>query len=83
MRTSRIKTTPSCGCSDNITEPKFATSVDKVTPSFWKKYRANAEERKKEFTYYCEMCDFGSFCEEQLNKHNETIKHKYNLTLIK
>ena len=39
------------------------------------------EEREKEYIYYCKTCDFGSFCEEQLNKHNETIKHKYNTTL--
>ncbi len=41
------------------------------------------EERKKEFLFYCELCDFGSFCENQINKHNETSKHKLILSLIK
>jgi hypothetical protein len=33
------------------------------------------EERKKEFKYYCEMCDFGSFTINSLNIHKQTKKH--------
>lgn len=40
-------------------------------------YYSIKEERKKEYTYYCELSDFGSFCENQLNKHKETSKHKF------
>lgn len=40
------------------------------------------EDRKKEYTYYSELCDFCSFCEEQIHKHNDTFTHKYNLTLM-
>lgn len=33
------------------------------------------EERKKQFKYYCEICDFGTFTINSLNIHNETKKH--------
>ena len=33
------------------------------------------EERKKEFKYYCEKCDFGTFAEILFTRHNETKKH--------
>ena len=44
---------------------------------------SNKETREKEFTYYCKCCDFGSFCENQLNKHNDTSKHKLISSLVK
>jgi len=34
------------------------------------------KERKKEFKYYCETCDFGVFTESSFEKHNETLRHK-------
>ena len=34
------------------------------------------EERKKEFKYYCVVCDFGVFTESSFEKHKETIRHK-------
>ena len=34
------------------------------------------EEKKKEFKYYCECCDFGSFYENFITLHNQTTKHK-------
>ena len=40
------------------------------------------EEKEKGFKYYCKICDFGCFYEELINAHNQTIKHKYNLTLL-
>jgi len=36
------------------------------------------EERKKEFTYYCDNCDFGSFSNDSYEIHLKTTKHKYN-----
>lgn len=33
------------------------------------------QERKKEFKYYCEICDFGTFTINSLNIHNKTKKH--------
>ena len=34
------------------------------------------EERKKEFTYYCKYCDFGTFAKSIYNIHKQTKKHK-------
>ena len=34
------------------------------------------EEREKEFSFYCKICDFGVFSESSMNTHNETIRHK-------
>jgi ribosomal protein L35 len=36
---------------------------------------ATKEERKQEFKFYCEKCDFGCFVEVLLNRHLETLKH--------
>jgi len=33
------------------------------------------DERKKEFKYYCEVCDFGVFTESSLEKHNQSLRH--------
>ncbi len=37
--------------------------------------RATKEERIKEFTYYCEKCDFGCFTEILYNRHIEHTKY--------
>ena len=37
------------------------------------------EKRQEEFKYYCNECDFGTFFEIIIKKHNETEKHKINL----
>jgi hypothetical protein len=42
-------------------------------------YHSTIEEREKDFKYYCKECDYGCFYEDAINKHNETIKHKYNI----
>ena len=33
------------------------------------------EERKLQFTFYCEKCDFGCFTQSSYNIHIETKKH--------
>ncbi len=40
------------------------------------------EERGKQFIYYCKLCDFGCFFIEFMDTHNDTEKHKHNLSLI-
>ncbi len=32
--------------------------------------------REKEFKYYCKLCDFGTFSDKAIKKHNLTEKHK-------
>ncbi len=34
------------------------------------------EERKTQFTYYCDCCNFGVFMKSSYNKHMNTNKHK-------
>ena len=36
---------------------------------------SSSEERKKEFKYYCEKCDFGTYAEILFTRHCETKKH--------
>lgn len=33
------------------------------------------KERKEQFKYYCEKCDFGTFTEILFKRHEETKKH--------
>lgn len=36
------------------------------------------ERRKKEFKYYCDKCDFGTFTQILFSRHQETKKHISN-----
>jgi len=36
------------------------------------------EERQKGFTFYCNLCDFGTFAVSIFDKHKLTDKHKSN-----
>ncbi len=38
-------------------------------------YHSSIEERKKEYPYYCEFCDYGIFSIDNYNKHLLTKKH--------
>ena len=40
------------------------------------------ENRKTNFKYYCESCDFGVFTETSYNKHIKTKKHEMKQTNI-
>ncbi len=37
---------------------------------------SNKEERKKQFKYYCNNCDFGVFTESSFEKHKNSLRHK-------
>ncbi len=37
------------------------------------------EDKKKEYRYFCELCGFGSFSKDIIDKHNLSKKHQYNL----
>jgi hypothetical protein len=37
---------------------------------------SSIDEKKKEFKYYCEKCDFGAFAKKLYDQHCKTIKHK-------
>jgi hypothetical protein len=45
-------------------------------------FHSTKEERKANYKYYCDYCDFGSLSEVAFNKHLLSNKHK-NFILIK
>jgi hypothetical protein len=66
--------------SDKILEPKcelchFTTNnlTNMKTHKLTK--HLSIEQRKSDFKYYCEKCDFGTFGEILYNRHLETKKH--------
>ncbi len=40
------------------------------------------EEKEKEFTYYCKLCDFGTFSKSLIEIHNNSKKHKNLISLL-
>jgi hypothetical protein len=36
---------------------------------------SSKEERKINFKYYCDKCDFGTYADILFTRHNETKKH--------
>ena len=39
------------------------------------------EDRETNFTYYCKLCDFGSFSSDSMDIHNNTKKHQHYLSI--
>lgn len=37
---------------------------------------SSKEERKKQFKYYCDNCDFGVFTESSFENHKNSLRHK-------
>jgi hypothetical protein len=65
--------------SDKVLEPKckfcdYTTTRTTNMKLHYLNNHANKEERKKEFKYYCEDCDFGNFAKGLFNLHMQT-KH--------
>ncbi len=65
--------------SDKVLEPKCRLCDYKTNRTINMKLHylnnhANKEERKKEFKYYCEECDFGNFSKSLFKLHME-VKH--------
>lgn len=69
--------------SDKILEPKcklcpFETNnLTNMTVHILTKH-SGPEKRKKEFKFYCDKCDFGTFTQILFNRHLETKKHISN-----
>ena len=43
---------------------------------------SSIEDKKKEYTYYCEYCNIGYFIENKFNSHLKTMKHKIKISSI-
>jgi hypothetical protein len=68
-KTKTLKTIFKCSCCDFL-----ASHNDGLTNHYLSKH-ASIDEKEKEFTYYCKICDFGTFYEKVYNKHCESKKH--------
>jgi hypothetical protein len=66
--------------SDKILEPQckecnYTTNNLTCMKVHYLTHHSNKEERKREFKYYCEKCDFGTYAEILFTRHYETKKH--------
>jgi len=50
IRSSKLKITPSCGCSDSALAPKYVQTFEEVPDWFWGKFKKGADARGLEFT---------------------------------
>jgi len=55
---------------------KYTTKVKSNYKMHILNQHSNGEEKKKEFKYYCDVCNFGTFGEKYYNIHLNTKKHK-------
>jgi ribosomal protein L35 len=69
--------------SDKVLEPKCklcqfeSNNLTNMTVHILTKH-STPDKRKKEFKYYCEKCDFGTFTEILFTRHQEAKKHIAN-----
>jgi hypothetical protein len=42
-------------------------------------HHSNKEEREKGFTYYCKLCDLGTFSKDLYKRHIDSDKHKIHM----
>ena len=67
--------------SDKVLEPKckhceYTTNNLTCMKVHCLTHHSTKEDRKKEFKYYCDKCDFGTYAEILFTRHCETKKHK-------
>jgi len=60
---------PNCKYCEYITKNLTCMKVHCLT------HHSTKEDRKKEFKYYCDKCDFGTYAEILFTRHCETKKH--------
>jgi hypothetical protein len=66
--------------SDKVLEPKCkfcnfeSNNLTNMTVHVLTKH-STPEQRKNDFKYYCEKCDFGTFTQILFTRHLETQKH--------
>jgi hypothetical protein len=66
---NNIKSIKKCSVCDFIGAHNDALKIHYLSK------HGTIEEKEKEFTYYCKICDFGSFYENTFKSHCETKKH--------
>jgi hypothetical protein len=75
-KTGKRKKRSDCNGPYKCKECKYETSVILSYKLHVLNEHKNQKEREEGFTYYCKICDVGSFTEIIHNKHLETKKHK-------
>lgn len=60
---------------------KYTTTVGSNYKLHVLNNHSTIEEKKKEFPFYCEDCDFGTFGKSYFTKHLATTKHKQRLNV--
>jgi len=72
-------------CKDPVkcTGCDYSTKNKMILKTHFLNNHCDKEQKKKEFNFYCDHCDFGSFYEDAINIHNNSLKHKYKVLLTK
>lgn len=63
-------------CPKNCPNCKYTTRSNAGMRVHILTNHSTQEDRKKEFTYYCAACDYGTFCKFSHDNHLQTNKHK-------
>jgi len=53
----------------------FSNNLTNMKTHQLTKHSSNVD-RKNKFTFYCDLCDFGTFTNILFKRHVETVKHK-------
>ena len=53
----------------------YSTKNNKILQIHKLNKHSSKEIREKEFTFYCKMCDYGSFSKDSIEIHYNTNKH--------
>jgi hypothetical protein len=75
-KTGKRKKRSDCNGPYKCEECKYETTVILSYKLHVLNEHKNQKEREEGFTYYCKICDVGSFTEQINKKHIESNKHK-------
>lgn len=75
-KTGKKKTRKDKVCPEKCPKCDYECSVNTTLKQHILSKHSTVDEKKKEFKYYCEKCDFGAFAKQLYDKHCNTTKHK-------
>jgi len=62
---------------------EYSTKNKMILKTHFLNNHCDIEQKKKEFKFFCVLCNYGSFYEDAINIHNNSVKHKYKVLLNK
>jgi hypothetical protein len=77
VKKKEIKKVYKCENCDYISNNKNNYLVHKLNK------HSTKEDRKKEYKFYCELCDFGILSKTSYNKHLDSLTHKNIVEILK